>query len=360
MCMKKQKFIGVIIAKMKTEIFLTGILILGIATIILNPSLAQGNPDPEHIISYSEGYVIRPANDDKGLVHQAYSTGEKLWLTQDTRNLEWVFNNIPPEKTVQLVHGKYYVSKNIIGRTSMTLSGLGKEETIIIAKGAKVGGTYEPYPLTPKIEVQDLGNLRLPRVFTFAASEFSGSEGSRIIKIVCKNFTIKTEGQTAKWYRHGYHAEGFVRHQSVIVATGGSIQVNTGVFDGIVDRIDLEVRDVKIEGTDSNEPYYGIEYIPDGVFEEEDDMVGDDDYDIGDGMAFQIHGIEPANGKVMIDNCTFKNIANMAVWVAGVSSLPLPDIGPPVGAWSYPDENDWISGEVTVQNCTFENIGFVA
>jgi len=258
------------------------------------------NPDPVHVQPFADGWIVRP-------------TG-----VQDHTNLEWALRHTLPGGTVKLRNGTYKIGRPIVvPNFDGTLRGVGPGSTIITCTDALSielweqpgGGASMGEELPegfPRVSVDGASTKSPPACFVFYKTPLLPGESpeSRANSIAIEKLTYRGATRADPWA---------LGDETVFAAIFNSFDWNAPDVDQITTRQDVRASQLLVDGYSS--PVFGpfenacscLTIVGGIVLTTNYDLnVSDEDDGFGAANGGVLR-VNPADGDVLLDSCTFRH-----------------------------------------------------
>jgi hypothetical protein len=310
-------------------------LCLAVAGLAL-PCQARANPDPAHIEIVGNGQRVK-------MTPNGFDTNHP---SQDTINLQWVFDNYPTSD-IDLEEGTFHISNTIEAVNYQgTIGGMGRDKTFIVGRGPLVDGEYV-FPMLNEDLTERLYPPGVPHFIWFHPAEGDvNAWKTNNVDVSIKALTMRMDGLGPEITFFGVPVRTM---HAFLIVTGSEAVINAPVGD--VSHVKFEMKDVDMQ---AQEVAYTLNDVERkhanagvGVI-----VYGGEHWVPAPGLNgfFEIDH-SPVNAIVNVRNCEFDNFHQFAVAVeASYTTNPGTD-------YTFPDSPAFSPSSIIIKDNTFNRVG---
>jgi len=299
------------------------------------------NPDPN--------YIKITGNNKK--VKLSSHGFDNLPISQDTMNLQWVFDNYRTSD-IQLESGIYHISQMVEAPGYQgKIKGKGVYDTFLVGRGPLIGSDYV-FPMLNNDQKSRLYPSGVPHLLWFHTlynNNVEEWEESSVL-LEMKDLTIRLDGVGPEIT---YFQQPFRSIWSLLIITNNnatftdinSNNINVGHASVKLNNVNFLSQNVSYELNNQtyNTPNAGVGML----FYGQEHWTTDQD--LLNGYTEIDHG--PINGQLDINNCNFKNFHQFAI------ATELFYTSNPNTSYTFPTVNIFPQAIFKVSNSTFDNVG---
>jgi hypothetical protein len=306
---------------------------------------ALTNPDPSHI----------SINSQETMVTLTPHGFENASLSQDSANLQWVFENLP-HANIELEEGTFHISTTIEAAGYQgTINGQGKDKTFLVGRGELVDGEYIFPELNEDLRAR-LSPLGAPHLLWFHAVEGDVNNWSETeLDVTIKDLTIRMDGLGPVLTLDVPLPDGSVLAQPLrsiyyFIAVTGANPI-LAAAEGDISRVEVTLKNVDMISQD-------VSYELDGAPRSNPNALSGIGH-IGGYIWVEAPGISgwtlvdrsPLNTDITIKECLFSRFNIDAI------SVQSPFTSNTTSNYNFPTSPAFPPASVTIKDNTFEGVG---